>query len=634
MSKIYISAKHNPNSKFNNTAPEYAVNHLDVVICFPLCIKASELSIRIYDENYKYIGSDVITLPENKIKKALFDIASSERWEEKILNVYVFINGRAKWYSELFLLDPSENFTEKEKLLPIKDNSFEQFFAEKLSISTWWNLLYTGLFDIPSIHDLIEKLLIFNNKQEEQYKSNIPTLFIVGENENTSLKEFTSEFISGILSKDNNHHILQLSLDDLINSSFNSKDIINKIETAKEIILEVPLLSYNIQTVNLINILLSMITNISIHKDRSLIMYGTQESINMIKEKCYVIKNLINKDNTINFSSTKNTIENYCSDIYEKDEQEAQFIHQLFEDKFKETSNDNAEKELNQMIGLQKVKEDMREAWIMSMFNKKRAEMSLQKNKECINHMLFLGNPGTGKTTVARLVGRIYHKMGFLSKGHTVETNRAKLVGEYIGMTEKKTLEAIDEARGGVLFIDEAYTLIQSKDNDTKDFGKEVINTLLPVLSEPNPDMIIIMAGYQDKMMAMLKTNPGLKDRFPLTFTFEDYTKDELMEIACRLLKSDNYQLSKEAYNRLYELIEKAAAKRNENFSNGRWVHNLINQGVIKSMAKRVMQNKHAKIDIETLSRIEESDIIEAENHYLKSKCLRKLSSQVIGFRA
>lgn len=633
MRNIYISAKHNLNSKINNTAPEYAVNHLDVEICFPQCIKVSELSIRIYDENYKYIGSDVNIYPENKIKKALFDIASSERWEEKILNVYVFINGRAKWHCELFLLDPSENFTEKEKLLPIKDNSFEQFFAEQLSISTWWNLLYTDVFNIPSIHDLIEKLLIFNNKLKEQYKSSIPILFIVLEDENNGLKELTSKFISGFLSKDNNYHTLQLSLNDFINSSFNCNEINDNIESAKKIILEVPLLNYNIQTVNLINILLSMITNISINKDRALIMYGTKESLNMIKEKCYIIKNLINKDNTINLSSKKNTIDNYCSDIYEEDEQEALFIHKLFEDKFKEVPNDNAEKELDQMIGLQKVKKDMREAWIMSLFNKKRAEMSLQKNKKCINHMLFLGNPGTGKTTVARLVGRIYHKMGFLSKGHTVETNRAKLVGEYIGMTEKKTLEAIEEARGGVLFIDEAYTLIQSKDNDTKDFGKEVINTLLPVLSESNPDMIIIMAGYQDKMTAMLKTNPGLKDRFPLTFTFEDYTKDELMEIACRLLKSDNYQMSKEAYDRLYELIEKAAAKRNEYFSNGRWVHNLINQGIIKSMAKRVMQNKQAKIDIETLSKIEESDIIEAENNYLELKCLRKLSSQVIGFR-
>lgn len=362
-------------------------------------------------------------------------------------------------------------------------------------------------------------------------------------------------------------------------------------------------------------------------------MYGTQDSINMIKENCYVIKSLINKDNTINLSSPQNIIDNYCSDINEEDEQETLFIHKLFEDKFKEEPNDNAEKELDQMIGLQKVKEDMREARVMSMFNKKRAEMSLQRNKECRNHMLFLGNPGTGKTTVAKLVGNIYHKMGLLSKGQTVETNRAKLVGEYIGMTEKKTLEVIEEARGGALFIDEAYTLIQSKDNDTKDFGKEVINTLLPILSEPNPDMIIIMAGYQDKMKAMIKTNPGLKDRFPLTFTFEDYTKDELMEIACGLLKSENYQLTKEAYNRLYLLIDKAITNKDEYFGNGRWIHNLINQGIIKSMAKRVMQNKQTRIDIETLSKIEESDIIEAENHYLELKCLRKLSSQVIGFR-
>lgn len=122
-----------------------------------------------------------------------------------------------------------------------------------------------------------------------------------------------------------------------------------------------------------------MITNISINKDRALIMYGTKDSINMIKEKCYIIKNLINKDNTINLSSTKNTIEDNCTDICEEDGQEAQFIHQLFEDKFNEAPNDNAEKELEQMIGLQKVKEDMREARIMSRFNKKRTEMSLQK---------------------------------------------------------------------------------------------------------------------------------------------------------------------------------------------------------------------------------------------------------------
>jgi|GEM_PF-680528 len=637
MRNIYISAKHNPNLTLNNTAPEYAVNHLDVEISFPQCIKASELSIRIYDVNYKYIGSDVIILSENKIKKALFDIASSERWEEKILYVYVFMNGRAKWHCELFLLDPSENYTDKEKLLPINNNSIEHFFAEKLSTSSWWNLLYSGLVVVPSTDYLIRKLMFFNNEIEKKNRTSIPAIFIVGEEENNGLKEFSTKFIGGFLSEDNSIHILQLSLNDIINCTFNCKKQNDDIDSAKTIILEVPSLNYSVQIVNLINIFFSVIINNSNINDKTLVIYGSEENIDMIKENCYIINSLINRDNTISLYTTKNKIENDCPDIPEDDETERQFIHQAFEDSIKEfirNDEEDAEKELEEMIGLQKVKEDMKEARMMSMFNKKRTDMCLQNNKECINHMLFLGNPGTGKTTVAKLVGRIYHKMGFLSKGHTIETSRAKLVGEYIGMTEKKTLEAIEEARGGVLFIDEAYTLIQSKDNDTKDFGKEVINTLLPVLSEPNPDMIIIMAGYQDKMTGMLKTNPGLKDRFPLTFTFEDYTKDELMEIACKILKSENYQLTKEAFIRLYMLIDKTVTNKDEYFGNGRWIHNLINQGIIKNMAKRVMQTEQSKINIETLCKIEEIDIIETEHHYLELKCLKKFTPRTIGFRA
>ena len=248
--------------------------------------------------------------------------------------------------------------------------------------------------------------------------------------------------------------------------------------------------------------------------------------------------------------------------------------------------------------------------------------------------MLFLGNPGTGKTTVAKLVGQIYHNMGLLSKGHTVETNRAKLVGEYIGMTEKTTLEVIEQARGGVLFIDEAYTLMPNRESDSKDFGKEVVNTLLTVLSEPDPDIIIIMAGYEDKMNNMLRTNPGLKDRFPLNFTFENYNEDELMEIACNLLEKDNYKLTEAARARLYLLMKKAVANRDEHFGNGRWVHNLINQGVIKSMAKRVMLSSFTKQNKESLTQIEEADIIEAENNYLELRNKRTVSIRPIGFRA
>lgn len=250
---------------------------------------------------------------------------------------------------------------------------------------------------------------------------------------------------------------------------------------------------------------------------------------------------------------------------------------------------------------------------MMSLFNKKRADMNLQSNDECRNHMLFLGNPGTGKTTVARLVGQMYHDMGLLSKGHTVETDRSKLVGEYIGLTEKNTLQAIEEARGGVLFIDEAYTLIQHE-NDSKDFGKEVLNSLLTVLSEPNPDMIIILAGYKDKMNKMLKSNQGLRDRFPLTFYFEDYSSAELMEIAQRMLNDNNYKLTRQAYDRLYELIKKATSDNDCYFSNGRWISNLINHGIIKSMAKRVMSlAPDICIDKDLMCDIEEIDVLEAE---------------------
>lgn len=272
---------------------------------------------------------------------------------------------------------------------------------------------------------------------------------------------------------------------------------------------------------------------------------------------------------------------------------------------------------------------------MMAMFNRKRAEMCLQTDDEQRNHMIFLGNPGTGKTTVAKLVGQIYHSMGLLSKGHTVETNRSKLVGEYIGMTEKKTLEAIEEARGGVLFIDEAYTLV-SHESDTKDFGKEVLNALLTVLSEPEPDMIIILAGYEDKMDAMMRTNPGLKDRFPLTFRFDDYSARELMEMACRTLKKGNYRLTDEAYRCLEALIEKASAQHDRYFGNGRWVHNLISQGIIKSMAKRVMSASGASgnIDISMLCNIEETDIMEAERNFLSQETVKVSSPRPIGFRA
>ena len=405
-------------------------------------------------------------------------------------------------------------------------------------------------------------------------------------------------------------------------------------------IVEVTELKYNAHTMNIVNLIASII-RYDTFKGTTFILHGKDKDIAMMMEKCVLMNGLFTEETTFRLSSDRSVGFEYEYDQEAEDFQ--RLVEGLMDEKFgfnndedeSRISGTKAEKELEDMVGLQRVKDDMREARMMAMFNQKRAEMCLQTNNEQRNHMLFLGNPGTGKTTVAKLVGEIYHNMGLLSKGHTVETNRSKLVGEYIGMTEKKTLEAIEEARGGVLFIDEAYTLV-SHESDTKDFGKEILNALLTVLSEPQPDMIVILAGYEDKMMNMMKTNPGLKDRFPLTFHFDDYSAEELMEMACRTLKAGNYRLTDDAHKYLNTLIEKAAANRNEYFGNGRWVHNLIYQGIIKTMARRVMASSPTErnIDIDMLCVIEESDIIETEKNFLSLKTANISSPRPIGFRA
>ncbi|MCD8237545.1 MAG: AAA family ATPase [Prevotellaceae bacterium] len=292
-----------------------------------------------------------------------------------------------------------------------------------------------------------------------------------------------------------------------------------------------------------------------------------------------------------------------------------------------------AETRLENMIGLSGLKKDMEEARIMALFTKQRKALELDTTSDNRHHMLFLGNPGTGKTTVAKLVGEMYRDMGLLSIGHTIELNRSKLIGEFIGHTEKNTVEAIEQARGGVLFIDEAYTLTDNG-KDSNDFGKEVINTLLTVLSEPDPDMIVILAGYEDKMQELLATNPGLKERFPLKFHFEDYTKEELLEIAHYICHSRNFRLTPAADQRLYGLIEKTLLCKDEHFGNGRWVHNLIEHGIIKYMAKRVMAAPHIPDDRELFCLIEESDVIEAEQKFLQDKDIKIVSHPRIGFTA
>ena len=205
------------------------------------------------------------------------------------------------------------------------------------------------------------------------------------------------------------------------------------------------------------------------------------------------------------------------------------------------------------------------------------------------HHLLFTGNPGTGKTTVARLVGRVFHSMGLLSKGEVIEAERATMVGRYLGETEQKMQELLERSQGNVLFIDEAYTLCDNGEGDRKDFGCRVLECLLTALAEKNADRVIILAGYEKEMDRMLDMNPGMRGRFPYRFHFADYTADELVEIALRLFSRNDYVLTAAAERQLREAVARAVAAKDAFFHNARWVEQFVWDGVIAAMSDRVM---------------------------------------------
>jgi stage V sporulation protein K len=233
-------------------------------------------------------------------------------------------------------------------------------------------------------------------------------------------------------------------------------------------------------------------------------------------------------------------------------------------------------KELNQMIGLDYVKELVHEIYALLQISRYRAEAGLLHNSH-VYHMIFKGSPGTGKTTVARLMGRMFHAMGVLSKGHFIEVERADLVGEYIGHTALKTRELMKKAMGGILFIDEAYSLARGGD---KDFGKEAIDCLVKGMEDKKNEFILILAGYPDEMEQFLATNPGLPSRFPIQIDFEDYSIDQLIQITELMAKEREYVLLPQTVAKLKRHLaeEKAASWRS--FSNARYVRNLLEKAM------------------------------------------------------
>ncbi|MDO4983474.1 MAG: AAA family ATPase [Eubacteriales bacterium] len=250
--------------------------------------------------------------------------------------------------------------------------------------------------------------------------------------------------------------------------------------------------------------------------------------------------------------------------------------------------------ELDALVGLDEVKKDVKNLVNLMKVRKLRKDNDLPVPPMSL-HMVFMGNPGTGKTTVARLISSLYASIGVLSKGQLVEVDRSGLVAGYVGQTALKTQEAIKNALGGVLFIDEAYSLSSGGEND---FGREAIETILKAMEDHRDDLIVIVAGYTEPMKGFLTSNPGLESRFNKYFFFPDYNGEQLLEIFKSQCKKNAYILTKEAETAAKTLFDELYENRNENFGNGRDVRNCFEDAIVRQSNRLAAMEAPTKEDL------------------------------------
>lgn len=259
---------------------------------------------------------------------------------------------------------------------------------------------------------------------------------------------------------------------------------------------------------------------------------------------------------------------------------------------------DNAMADLDELIGLVKIKTKTKDYLNAIRLAQRRMELGLPTNMPRL-HMAFLGNPGTGKTTVAEIIGRVFASWGILSGGRVIRTEKSQMVGQYIGETEFKMTNLLARARGNILFIDEAYQLVEGGE---KDHGRIVMNSLLTELGKDNLDMVVILAGYTAPMKKLLESNEGIESRFPNVFNFEDYTTDELMEIAKLMIKKQGFTLSDGAAENMRQIIQEESDKPSPRFGNGRFVSNLLQNEILATLGARTAKMKTpTKEDLSTI---------------------------------